>query len=327
MELQDISGIGPRRLELFRQLNIETPTDLLRFYPKEYLDFSSITLIRDAEENQTVTLHVRAQSDPSVFYSKGKYIVSVRIADESGKATIRWINQPYRMQQVHAGDELYISGKANRKRGVVFYNPQINPSDPGIVPIYTVVKGLSQKLVRDTVAAVLSEAQITDVLPPEWLEQYGFPNAAGALRTVHQPVSKAELLLAKKRLSFEEALLYFLNVASAKDEQKRKNGFGFKTDDVEKTFLSSIPFKPTEAQMRVMHEVASDMQDPSPMNRLIQGDVGSGKTLIAQFALTVAVRNHKQGALLAPTSILAEQHFTNLKPYFPNACLFMGSFT
>ena len=325
MKLSEIKGIGPKRIELFSELHIETLNDLLRFYPKEYLDYTSMTAIRDAEENQNVSLRVSVLSDPTIFYNRGKYIVSVRVADASGKATLRWMNQPYRLQQVHAGDVLYVNGKANRKRGTVFYNPQIGRENPGIVPVYPTVKGLAQKVIRDTVAAALNGCSAPELLPAEWVERYAFPNITDALRMIHQPASMTELSLAKKRFAFEEALLYFVNVAAAKADHRRNNGFAFHTYRCKERFLRDLPFTPTGAQLRVIDEIAADMQKPIPMNRLVQGDVGSGKTLVAEYALSVCVENHKQGVLLAPTGILAEQHYQTLKRLFPRACLYTGS--
>lgn len=325
MELKDIKGVGPKRIALFHQLHIDSLSDLLRFYPKEYLDYTAVSCIRDALDNQSVSLRVNVLSDPTVFFYKGKYIVSVRVSDETGKATLRWMNQPYRLQQVHAGETLYVNGKINRKRGVILYNPQISRENPGIIPVYQSVKGLTQSVIRDTVAAALSACSVPELLPDEWIERYRFPRANQALSIIHQPSNPDDLKRAKDRLSFEESLLYFINVALSKAERQRRNGFSFTAEGTLQTFLRSIPFEPTEAQLRVMREIAADMHKDTPMNRLIQGDVGSGKTLVAQYALHIAVQNGKQGVLLAPTSILAEQHFETLKRVFPNACLYTGS--
>ena len=134
-----------------------------------------------------------------------------------------------------------------------------------------------------------------------------------------------KLNLAKKRLSFDEAFLYFTAIQALKADRRRRNGFAFQTDSVLETFLASVSFQPTEAQLRTMHDVQNDMGTDIPMNRLVQGDVGSGKTLVAEFALAIAEYNHKQGVLLAPTELLAEQHFKTLSKRFPNACLYTGS--
>lgn len=327
MDLSDIKGVGPKRIELFRQLHIQTLNDLLRFYPKEYLDYTTVTRICDASESTRVTIRVSVLSDPTIFYHKGKYIVSVRVCDDSGKATLRWMNQPYRLNQLRAGETIYANGKANRTRGIVFYNPQISKSDPEIIPVYPCMKGLSQKLIRDTVQMAITQIDIPENLPANWLDRYNLPNIHDAISEIHQPHSIDRLIRAKKRFSFEEALLYFINVASVKDSHKLQNGFSFKTEGIREDFFRQIPFRPTDAQLHVMEEIEHDMQSPSPMNRLVQGDVGSGKTLVAQFALSIAVRNQRQCVLLAPTSILAEQHYKNLSPYFPNACLYTGNQT
>ena len=125
MELIDLKGVGPKRAVLFSELGIRTPEDLLTFYPREYLDYSAITQIANAEDGERVSIRVTAQADPTVYYFKGKYMVSIRVADASGKASLKWINQPYRANQFHAGDVIYANAIASKKHGNVFYNPQI----------------------------------------------------------------------------------------------------------------------------------------------------------------------------------------------------------
>lgn len=325
MELSDISGIGPKRLKLFSELHIYTPEDLLRFYPREYLDYTKQSEIRSLSDGERASLKVTVQAEPTMFYLKGKYIVSLRVADASGKATLRWMNQPYRMNQFHTGEILYVNGTVSKKRGTVLYNPQINRTNGGIAPIYASVKGLTQTVIRDAVSAILNECELSDPLPKEWLDRYRLIGLKESLTEVHQPSSMDLLEQAKRRLSFEETFLYFVAIRAMKADRARKNGFCFRTEGALDRFLNSIPFSPTDAQMRVMSEVEADMRSGSPMNRLIQGDVGSGKTLIAEYALLIAETNGKQGVLLAPTELLAEQHYRTLQKRFPNACLYVGS--
>lgn len=325
MQLSEIKGIGPKRLTLLKQLHIETPEDLLRFYPKEYLDDTQCRTIASLTQGEKATVCVRVLSDPTIFYHQRKYIVSVRVSDDSGKATLRWMNQPYRMQQIHAGETLYATATVNKKRGTVLYNPQISKESRGIVPIYPSVKGLPQQVLRDAIGAVLSEAAMAELLPFAWLARYRLIGIREAIETIHFPKSTEQLFAAKRRLSFEDAFLYFTAMQSAKDHRRLQNGFAFSTDRMLPRFLEQLPFQPTDAQMRAMHEIEADLAAPAAMNRLVQGDVGSGKTLVAEYALWVAVQNHKQCALLAPTEILAEQHYHTLKPLFTNACLYTGS--
>lgn len=327
MELTDLKGIGPKRLMLFSELNIRTPEDLLRFYPKEYLDYSHASEIRSLSDGERASICVTASADPTVFYHKGKYIVSLRVSDQTGKATLRWMNQPYRANQFHTGDTFFANGLVSKKRGVVIYNPQINREDRGIVPVYASVKGLTQTVIRDSVAEVLNACEPADILPVQWRTKYGLIGYREALYSVHKPESADVLAQAKKRLSFEETFLYLLAIRSIKEDRKRRNGFAFHSAGARQEFLQSVPFQPTDAQLHAMSDVEKDMCADRPMNRLIQGDVGSGKTLVAEYALAIAAKNHKQSVLLAPTELLAEQHFHTLRRRFPDACLYVGSMT
>ncbi len=325
MQLSDLSGIGPKRIELLHQLHIQTPEDLLRFYPKEYLDDTQCRALASLSDGEKATVCVRVLSDPTIFYHQRKYIVSARVADDTGKATLRWMNQPYRIQQLHAGEALYATATVRKKRGTVLYNPQISKESRGIVPIYPSVKGLPQQVLRDAIRAVLEKATVPEHLPLAWLDRYRLIGLQEAIESVHFPQTTEALYRAKRRLSFEDAFLYFTAMQSAKDARRLKNGFSFRTENALTSFLTQIPFNPTDAQLRAMREIETDLASPSAMNRLVQGDVGSGKTLVAEFALWIAVQNHKQCVLLAPTEILAEQHFHALKRMFRNACLYTGS--
>ena len=325
MELSDLKGIGPKRLSLLSDLHIHTTEDLLRFYPREYLDYTQATDLRAVKDGERASVCVVALADPTVFYLKGKYIVSLRVSDSTGKATLRWMNQPYRLHQFHAGEELYVSGIVSKKRGIVFYNPQISRSNAGIVPVYSSAKGLSQKVIRDAIETILKEHRFTDWIPQEWLKRYHLISYEDAIREIHFPTTTSKLDLAKRRLSFEELFFFFVAVRSAKEDRSRRNGFSFQTENHLTAFLDSVPFQPTNAQLRAMHDIEADMCSKHSMNRLIQGDVGSGKTLVAEFALHIAESNHKQSVLLAPTELLAEQHYRTLKKRFPNACLVVGS--
>lgn len=325
MKLSDIKGIGPKRLELFSQLHIDTPEDLIRFYPREYLDYSATVPIAELNDGDRVSVRVHVDYDPSIYYAKGKYIVSLRVSDGTGRATIRWMNQSYRKNQFRAGDVFIANGIVSKKRGIVLYNPVINRGNDGIVPIYPTVKGLSQSILRDAVAAVISSVPVIDLMPDEILLHNGLIDLPSAIREIHFPSSSAHLSDAKRRISFDEAFYYFTALRLAKDERLRHNGFSFQTDGITDRFLNTLPFRPTVAQMRVIREVESDMRADRPMNRLIQGDVGSGKTLIAEYALYVSAINGKQGVLLVPTEILASQHFQSLRKRFERICLYTGS--
>ena len=326
VKLSEIKGFGPKRLALLEQLNIHSCEDLLRYYPHEYLNYSETDSLKDAGDGDVVTLHVHILSDPSVFYLKGKSMVSVRASDATGKLTLRWMNQPYRAGQVACGMDCFVHGRLSRKKGTVLYNPQIEQTARGIVPLYSLPKGLTQSVFRAAVSEAMSCTPIAEVLPEELLERLHLLPVREAIRMIHFPAGRNELTQAKYRIQLEQAILYFLAVFSFREQAKLQNGYAFRTEGLLETFLSGIPFTPTDAQLRVMREVETDMQSPAPMNRLIQGDVGSGKTLIAEYALTIAAACGKQGVLLAPTEILAEQHYRTLQERFRDACvLYTGS--
>jgi len=325
MELHDIKGIGPKRVALLSELGIHTPEDLLRFFPREYLDYSQIVPLRDAKHGDRVSIRVTALVDPTVYYLKGKYIVSLRVADTSGKAVIRWMNQPYMANRFHSGDVIFANGIISKKRGTVLYNPQINRLCDGIIPVYESVKGLTQTLIHESVGEILRTIEVSDTLPEEWLNRYRLIGYRDALRQIHFPTSAESLKEAKRRLSFEELFLYFTAIRTVKDDRDRRNGIAFRTEGVLSGFLARVPFEPTAAQMNAMRQIEEDMRSDRTMNRLIQGDVGSGKTLVAEFALSIAKANGKQGVMLAPTELLAEQHFRTLSKRFPDACIYVGS--
>ncbi|MBR0081488.1 MAG: ATP-dependent DNA helicase RecG [Clostridia bacterium] len=328
MELKSVKGLGPKRLSLLEQMQITSFADLVQYYPSEYLNNSEIVPIADAPEGVSVTMRVRVIGDASVFYHQGKTIVSQRVSDESDKLTIRWMNQPYRANQYGIGSELLVCGKVTRKRGAVLYNPRVLPPDGGIVPIYDLPKGLSQSVFRAAMAEALAAVPISDPLPESVTERFGLCALSDALQEIHFPAETEKLFRARYRVQFDRAFYYFLAVAAFREANRLRNGIAFSTEGVLDEYLSSLPFTPTNAQMRVLHEVEDDLKNSVPMNRLIQGDVGSGKTMIAGYALSVAEHSGKQGVLLAPTEILARQHYQKLSALFGDrAMLYIGSMT
>lgn len=322
MILSELKGFGPKRLELLHELQIYSCEDLIRFYPHEYLNYNDISLISDVEDGQSVTIHAIIRSDPSIFYSKGKSIVSVNASDESGKITLRWFNQPYRINLLSKGQEYYITGKVSEKKGKVIYNPQLATQALGILPVYALKKGLTQSSFRLAVKEAIDQTNILDPLSEEIIDQYNLVSLKDALYHIHFPSSESDLRKSLYRLRFEDAFFYFLAVYSIKEQTKLLNGIAFDTEGILDRFLSKLPFTPTKAQLKVLKEVEKDMHSREPMNRLIQGDVGSGKTVIAEYALAVAAACNKQGVLLVPTEILAKQHFNNLKKMFGSAITF-----
>lgn len=326
MQLSECKGVGPKRLQLLNEMHIHTPEDLLRFYPRSYLDCTELTPLKELEDGMEVNVSVTLAANPSVYYHKGRTIVSVRAEDATGKVTLRWMNQPYRMQQLKQGQSFVLHGKVSKKRGTVLYNPQIVPNHTEIQPIYALPKGLTQSCIREAVAQCLATAMCHSLPMDALRERYGYLPYRDAITEVHQPSDTERLRLAKQSLAYEDAVLYFLAVSAFRERQQEARGFSFSVEGCKTEFLSQTRFAPTTAQLRVMDELNADMHAPHPMNRLLQGDVGSGKTLLAEYALFVALKNGRQSVMLAPTEILAIQHYETLqKRFHDRVVLLIGS--
>ena len=316
--LTSVKGIGPKRAELFSQLGVCSVGELLFRLPRDYLDYTKATPISQLVNGQNAAVQVRISGATRFFRTKGMTILSAPAQDETGKITLKWFNQPYRSSQLQIGEIVYASGRVIKKNGVSLINPSLSQALPGIVPVYPTVKGVNQRAWRDSIFACLESVwdRIPEPLPRTLLERYNLVPLALALRHAHLPFSREALELARRRLDFENTLLYFIIVELQKAERLRQNGFSFDTSGVLERFKDQLSFSLTNAQLRVLDEIGIDMRKPVPMNRLLQGDVGSGKTAVAMYALCVAAANGKQGALLAPTEILAEQHAQNFSEIF-----------
>ena len=316
--LTSVKGIGPKRAELFSQLGVCSVGELLFRLPRDYLDYTKATPISQLVNGQNAAVQVRISGATRFFRTKGMTILSAPAQDETGKITLKWFNQPYRSSQLQIGEIVYASGRVIKKNGVSLINPSLSQALPGIVPVYPTVKGVNQRAWRDSIFACLESVwdRVPEPLPRTLLERYNLVPLALALRHAHLPFSREALELARRRLDFENTLLYFIIVELQKAERLRQNGFSFDTSGVLERFKNQLSFSLTNAQLRVLDEIGIDMRKPVPMNRLLQGDVGSGKTAVAMYALCVAAANGKQGALLAPTEILAEQHAQNFSEIF-----------
>ncbi len=325
LSLTSVKGIGPKRAEQFESLGVCSVQELLYRLPRDYLDYSTVTPVVQLANGVSAAVHVRIGSTPRFFRAKGMTITSVTAQDETGNVTLKWFNQPYRSAQVKAGDTVYACGRVIRKKSVSIVNPMIADALPGILPVYSTIKGLNQRTWRDAIRAALEAVwdDIPDTLPAAIREHYELAPLALALRHAHFPISREALAIARKRLDFENALLYFTAMEMQKADRARQNGFAFDTRGVFEKFRAKLSYELTNAQKRSIDEIALDMQKPIPMNRLLQGDVGSGKTAVAMYALCVAAANGKQGVLLAPTEILAEQHFSSMQDIFGSSVVLL----
>ena len=318
--LTSLKGIGPRRAETLGKLGLFSVEALLRFAPRDYRDYSRVRLAGEAAHGQDGAFALTLCSQPRLARIPGRgrlNILTVSGQDASGKLTLTWFNQPYRQAQLKEGQSVIACGRVDRSRGARLVNPALYPALPGILPIYPMTRGLSQPLLRDAIRAGLEAAlqEMPDLLPPALSARYGLMPFQQALATLHFPKDFASLAQARRRLAFEDLLLFRLMLA-AMGSKRKAAAPPLDGAQALSAFLPLLPFSPTQAQRRAMEEICRDLSAGKAMNRLIQGDVGSGKTAVAFYAMYAVMEAGGQAALMAPTEILARQHYEKLLALF-----------
>jgi ATP-dependent DNA helicase RecG len=329
LELQYIKGIGPKRLKLLNRLGVFTDTDLLNYFPRRYEDRSRIVPLAFLTDEETATVKVFVKDVREQTPKKGMTVLKAYVGDESGNGTAVWFNQPFLKKQILPGSQMLLTGKAQCRFGQrqITVTDYVAANDPvellegaRIVPVYPLTEGLSQKFFREIIRQALNRPrdEEEDLYPEEFRNRYGLIPRAEAARSIHFPEDEDSFRRARKRLAFDEFFLVQLALIISRNQMKREHGGVAHTrqGDLIPRWLEALPFALTAAQRRVMEEVRRDMESLSSMQRLVQGDVGSGKTAVAAFALLKAVENGCQGALMAPTEILARQHFETLFKWF-----------
>ncbi|MCG0274661.1 MAG: ATP-dependent DNA helicase RecG [Thermosediminibacteraceae bacterium] len=323
-EVQYIKGVGPSRAKLLRTLGINTVMDLLYFLPRRYLDLTPLNFEQGSTDSVGAFPCVVTDYGYEVLTRSKIKIVKIPVTDGKRKGFAVFFNQPYMKNAFKPGDRLILIGKIKKSYGEYeILNPEwqkfdeINLSDyTKICPIYPLTRGLSQKILRKIIKNAFEEVlEVDEVLPPSLLNDYKLMPKLYALKNIHFPESWEKLKKAQERLAFEELLLFQLAMMVTKRHimgEKRKNIY---RDFDLKPFLKNLPFSLTEGQKKVVREIISDLKSERIMNRLIQGDVGSGKTVVASIALYLAAKNGYQGAFMVPTEILSIQHGATLKKY------------
>jgi ATP-dependent DNA helicase RecG len=328
---QFVKGIGPKRAEALVKAGIRTVEDLLSHYPRRYLDRSNVVRIRDLKAGETVTVVARVFSG-GVRKGRGTRFVLI-VGDNTGFLECVWFQGgTWLVKAFQAGDVVAFSGKVSFYRGPQLVHPEFdklseegeaNPLHTGgIIPLYPSSEvlgraGLDSRGFRRILNPLIDgfKAQIPEPLPEGLRKRLGLAPIAEAVEAIHYPSDWKSLNRARDRLKFDElfAMQVYLSL-QRKNRELEKKGFSFTTvGDLTRRFLAALPFELTAAQKRVLREIREDMRSPHPMNRLLQGDVGSGKTVVAVTAMLIAVENGVQAAIMAPTEILAEQHYLNLR--------------
>ncbi|MDD6642991.1 MAG: ATP-dependent DNA helicase RecG [Firmicutes bacterium] len=323
--IRTIAGIGPKKAALFAKLGIETLGDLLHFYPRDYEDRTRITPIASLEVDQPACFIASVVTTPQTHRipkpgQKTLEVTKFAVADHTGRLNLTFFNAAYSAGKLERGETYCFYGALTGDYlGYAMTNPLFEPLDAAgtitrrIMPIYPLTAGLNNKAIMQAVAAALARCTPTETLPEALRENYGLCDAATALQEIHRPSSIEALEEARRRLIFEEFYIFSAALAIVRAKRSVRAVQPFQTEGMEE-FYRALPFRLTNAQMRVIEEILADFRSGKPMSRLVQGDVGSGKTMVAAAAAFCAAKNRKQTALMAPTEILAKQHFDRLAP-------------
>lgn len=321
MKLQDIKGLGPKKREYLNNLHITSVKDLIFHYPFRYEDRRDPKTIEEAYGKEDALLHLNLLNSPSTRYLGGnKNITTIRATDGKYKIELVWFNQSYILNNFKNVEKVYVFGKVENYKGQLkITNPIISKTlgnELGkIVPVYNVTKGLTQNDLRNFIAQSLQKMKFKENLPKDILDSNNLMGYREAIINIHFPNSMSLLQKAIERLKFQELFLYQLYL-DMNFSQINKEGISFKIAPEVDEFIKKLPFELTSAQERVVGEILEDMKSSFIMNRLLQGDVGSGKTIVAAIAILNAYYNGYQSVLMAPTEILATQHYEDLRDMF-----------
>ena len=321
--IQFVKGIGPKKAALFQKLQIHTLRDALETYPRDYEDRTRITRIADIQTEDKYAIRAVVGTEPRVNrIRKGMTLVKCTIFDDSGSLAVTFFNNPYAAALLHVGQEYLFYGRVQGYgRGRTLISPQAeklsaDASHPGrIVPVYPLTAGLTQRdLARVTEAALAAvPGDWPDPLPEVLRAKYRLPDAADALAAIHRPQTAEDVSQARRRMVFEELFLLCCGLQQLRERRRADPGIRFVSHGLD-AFFDILPFAPTGAQRRAIREIAADCASGRPMNRLVQGDVGAGKTVVAAALCVLAAQNGWQSAFMAPTEILAAQHAETLAP-------------
>ena len=321
--IQFVKGIGPKKAKLFEKLHIRTLRDALETYPRDYEDRTRITRIADIDAEDKYAIRAVVGTEPKVNrIRKGLTLVKCTIFDESGSLNVTYFNNPYAAALLRVGQEYVFYGKVQGwGRGRTLISPQSekvapDADHPGrIVPVYPLTAGLTQRDMERVTDAALAAVpgDWPDPLPEMLRAKYRLLDAADAIAAIHRPQTADEVGQARRRMVFEELFLLCCGLQQLKERRKADTGIVFAQNGLD-AFFETLPFSPTGAQRRAIAEIAADCASGKPMNRLVQGDVGSGKTVVAAALCALAAQNGWQAAFMAPTEILAAQHAETLAP-------------
>ncbi len=322
--IQYVKGVGPKRAKKLKKINITTIEDMLYYYPRAYEDRSNFSKIKDCIDGQKISLEVYVYGSATVSRPrKNLSIIKVPVRDDTGFAYLIWFNRPYICNSLKKGQKIRVYGKVKitfnqiQITNAIIENTKINNKKVGrIVPIYSLTEKLTNneiiKIIQNIILEYLTD--IKEILPKDILKKYKLLDIHKSLENIHFPKDKKLYIAAKRRLVFEELLILQMGLMCIKNRYSYHcKGIEFNKISEVDDLITDLPFRLTNAQIRVFREISKDMESPKVMNRLVQGDVGSGKTIIAILSILKAVKSGYQSVMMAPTEILAVQHYEKIK--------------
>lgn len=329
-ELTKIKGIGPKSAALFEKLGVKRIEDLLYFYPSRYEEFEEPLPVRELQSGALKAVEVTLQGEPVLKRFKGRVMTTVIVGDVTGNIRAVWFNMPYISKTLKSAVHYVMRGNISAKGGMMeiiqpkLYSRQEYQLITGrLLPVYHLVKGLTNNAVTKAISAVIEDVEFPeDYLSLKERRELGVCSLTEALKTIHFPKNKDDVIKARKRLVFDELFTFSVKMQLLKSNDKEhKNGYVVSEKNSEggsvlEEFKKSLPFELTKAQSLAVEKISKEMSGEATMNMLLQGDVGSGKTAVAAAAMYMAVKSGYQAALMAPTQVLAVQHYGKLAPMF-----------
>lgn len=326
--VKSLKGVGDKKAKLLKKLGIKTVSDLLYHMPRSYETAGQYVKINALRQDGSYSVNAVIDNTPTYRRIRnGVTLTTFRLSDETGSVDAVFFNQPYMSKMYKKGDDVYVSGKTKQiGRRLQFTNPHIEKGSgqhQGLNAVYPLTSGLTQKVMRIVIKNALEACfgSFHDIFPNSFRENYNLAEVNYCIKNIHQPENEAALEKAKHRLIFEELLLFNIALSESEDTGSGSAISLKSSEDIKQEFLDMLAYSPTGAQQRVMAEIENDIERTKPMSRLLQGDVGSGKTTPAFYAMYVCSKNGMQSVMMAPTEVLAKQHYKNALSVFSGTTL------
>ena len=325
-KIRELKGIGVKTEQLFHKIGVQTVGDLLRYYPRGYDVYEAPVQISETEAGKTYTILGSISAKPQVGGNQNMQITTISVKDDSGIMKVVWFRMPFLKNTLVKGQEIILRGRVIEKKGQrIMEHPELfsptntyDAKQDTLQPIYPLTAGLTNRAIEKAMRQALEYLDLSqDCLPNSVRMKYHLAEYNYAVRGIHFPENKEQFYFARERLVFEEFLIFILALRQTREKnEKERNGFQIKQKSEIDRFLESLPYELTNAQKKVWQEIQDEMCGAYTMSRLIQGDVGSGKTIVAVLALMLAGLNGYQGAMMAPTEVLAKQHYESVTKLF-----------